>query len=415
MRHTTQKQQQQQAAYKNRSPCGSGSPGSGNRRAQGMGQSCQQASCAKWLSQDKASPKAGPWHVLNGELLGCLFRSGNSGGGSTIVGCSSSWLLAVLLLPAAEPASTTGCTLPLLARLLCPRTAAAPDRSRLSSSDARPLAPVAGLEKQELMSELTALGTAAAAANAPPDAPDAPDALGARSLLLLLLVLAPPALARALRSALDAAAAASMCAAHGGSGSSELPVAAVLNGLAAAAANGLDMPPLPQRVGAGFMLLCRLLLLLLRPDDGGRPGSAGVAAAAGVGCRGWPPACCGDAHGPAALLLLGAAATAAAFSGLSPPAGGGDRSMMTTVMLSRLPLSTAALVSTVAATRAAALREAPFSRARLMERSARSVASWLLSTSHSPSLASSNSSSRACRANTEICVRHNSSTGEHAS
>jgi hypothetical protein len=77
--------------------------------------------------------------------------------------------------------------------------------------------------------------------------------------------------------------------------------------------------------------------------------------------------------------------------------------MMTTVMLSLLPLSTAALVSTVAATLAAAFREAPLSRARLMDRRARSVASWLLNTSQSPSLASSKISSPAWRANTDIC------------
>lgn len=69
------------------------------------------------------------------------------------------------------------------------------------------------------------------------------------------------------------------------------------------------------------------------------------------------------------------------------------RSTTTTVTLSRLPRSTAARVSTVAAMRAALWREAPRWRARRRQRLASVQASWLESTSHSPSLASSRISS----------------------
>jgi hypothetical protein len=335
-----------------------------------------------WHCHGASSPKAGPWHVLNAEMLGCLYNSVMSGGGSMMVGCSSR-LLAVLLLPAvaAEPlASTMCCALLLLLRLLRPRTACAPDRSKLSSCVVKPLTP-AWLEKHEPISELTASGTACDAANAlPAEAP----AAELRSLLLLLAL--PPALLRPLRSLAAPADAPSMCAAHAGSGSSELPVAAVLKGLTAAAANGLDVFPLALRDGPGLALPCRLLLLL-RPDPGLQDPSAGASAC----CCPCTSCCC--VH--TALQSGCAAAPVLGLSALSPPAGGGDRSIMTTVMLSRLPLSTAAFVKTVAATRAAALRDAPFSRARLMDLRAKSVASWLLSTSHSPSLASSSSSSRA--------------------
>jgi hypothetical protein len=154
-------------------------------------------------------------------------------------------------------------------------------------------------------------------------------------------------------------------------------------------------------------LLLPLLLgrLPLPPQPAGAPAAS---ASPRAGC------CCSPLSGDCGPF---AAAAMAALSlhcrCCSPPAGVGAKSMMTTVMLSLLPLSTAALVSTVAATRAAALREAPFSRARLMERRARSVASWLLSTSHSPSLASSRISSRGWRANTEIYIHHRQAAGAH--
>ncbi len=61
---------------------------------------------------------------------------------------------------------------------------------------------------------------------------------------------------------------------------------------------------------------------------------------------------------------------------LPPPDFSLRRSTITTVTLSLLPRSIAALVSTDAAMRTAALREAPFSRARLMQRMHRLVASW---------------------------------------
>ena len=79
------------------------------------------------------------------------------------------------------------------------------------------------------------------------------------------------------------------------------------------------------------------------------------------------------------------------------------RSTTTTVTLSRLPRSTAALVSTVAAMRAADWRVAPLWRARRRQRFARLQASWLVSTSQRPSLASSSSSSSGLRASMVIC------------
>lgn len=81
------------------------------------------------------------------------------------------------------------------------------------------------------------------------------------------------------------------------------------------------------------------------------------------------------------------------------------RSTTTTVTLSRLPRSTAALVSTVAAMRAADWRVAPLWRARRRQRLARLQASWLVNTSHRPSLASSSSSSSGLRASMVICKR----------
>jgi hypothetical protein len=73
------------------------------------------------------------------------------------------------------------------------------------------------------------------------------------------------------------------------------------------------------------------------------------------------------------------------------------RSTTNTVMLSRLPRSIAAVVSTLALTRHAADLLAPRDRARALLRSANATASWLLNTSHRPSLASSSSSSSGVR------------------
>lgn len=116
-----------------------------------------------------------------------------------MVGCSSSWLLVVLQWPpvAADPlACAMCCVLLLLLRRLWPRTAAAPDKSRLSSSVARSLTP-AWFENEEPMSELMLAGRASAAANAlPVEAPPA------ELRNLLLLVPLPPVLGRALARSL---------------------------------------------------------------------------------------------------------------------------------------------------------------------------------------------------------------------
>lgn len=82
------------------------------------------------------------------------------------------------------------------------------------------------------------------------------------------------------------------------------------------------------------------------------------------------------------------------------------RSTTTTVTLSRLPRSTAALVRTVAAMRAADWRVAPLCLALRRQRFARLHASWLVSTSHRPSLARSSSSSSGLRAKMVICTGH---------
>lgn len=71
--------------------------------------------------------------------------------------------------------------------------------------------------------------------------------------------------------------------------------------------------------------------------------------------------------------VRGAPAPAASQS-VSPGAGF-FRSTMSTVTLSLLPRSMAAFVRTLAAMRTAALREAPFSLARSMQRTVRLVAS----------------------------------------
>ena len=96
------------------------------------------------------------------------------------------------------------------------------------------------------------------------------------------------------------------------------------------------------------------------------------------------------------------------FSDAKQPTTSPDmRSTTTTVTLSLLPLSTAALVRTVAAMRAADWRVAPRWRARRRHRLARLQASWLVSTSHRPSLANSSSSSSGLRAKMVICTRRN--------
>lgn len=135
-----------------------------------------------------------------------------------------------------------------------------------------------------------------------------------------------------------------------GRGNSELPVAAVLKGDAAAAANGLLTEDELRRPLPGLLPLCPLLLLGLpvaalsmpEPDLTG----TGLDTLSCATCFCVPCIQSGDAAFP---------------PDEQSAVDGGARSIMTTVMLSLLPRSTAALVSTVAATRAAALREAPFS------------------------------------------------------
>lgn len=138
----------------------------------------------------------------------------------------------------------------------------------LSSSEARPLIPDAS-EQQDRNSELTAAGRLVVT-NALPEAlaNALPEALALAAALRSLLLLLPPPLLRVLRSAIVAAGTTGStpdapAVAPVGSGNSELPVAAVLKGLAAAAAKGLHMLPLPLRLTAGLMLPCLLLLWLL--------------------------------------------------------------------------------------------------------------------------------------------------------
>lgn len=277
-----------------------------------------------------------------------------------MVGCSSK-VLDVVLPSAAELAAAMLLMLLNLPRTGLPvlRAAAAPDRSMLSSSSARLVMPVSAAAPVELLLMLPLPpGVLLAAANALPDDVAPVPELRKRPLL-------PPV--RLLRSAAGRAAVLAAAASPSqapelvadaplGSGSSELPVAAVLNGLAAAAANGLLTEEEPLRP-----LLGRLLLWL--PLLPGLPESAASL-----------PLIAEELAVSSALLAAIESLAASLFAehesgeegvAFSPaarsPADGGARSMITTVMLSLLPLSTAALVSTVAATRAAALREAPFS------------------------------------------------------
>mmetsp|Transcript_8416 Transcript_8416/g.21002 ORF Transcript_8416/g.21002 Transcript_8416/m.21002 type:complete len:218 (+) Transcript_8416:571-1224(+) len=123
------------------------------------------------------------------------------------------------------------------------------------------------------------------------------------------------------------------------------------------------------------------------------------AASAAAGCV--SVSCCVSA--PQHALHCSAAAASVASMAPSNATGLGVlRSTMTTVTLSLEPRSTAALVSTEAAMRTAALRDAPFSQARCRQRMARLIASWLDMTSHSPSLASSRKSSSPTRDSTVI-------------
>lgn len=303
-----------------------------------------------------------------------------------MVGCSSR-LLEVVLPSAAELALAM---LSMLGSAPQPRLAATaaaactPERSMLSSSfdssASDPCCCTAGgcMLLSALLLPILAVALAVAPANAlllPADAQPVPEPRS-RPLLALLRPLRSGVCIAAAAAVEPTAASASLPGAFPlpdaplGRGSSELPVAAVLNGLAAAAAKGFEPLPLPFRLPERPAPLLLPLLLGRLPLLPPPPGVAAASTPPGAGC------CCSPLSGEGGPF---AAAAMAALSlhcrCCSPAAGVGARSIITTVMLSLLPLSTAAFVSTVAATRAAALRDAPFSRARLMERSARSVAS----------------------------------------
>jgi hypothetical protein len=153
----------------------------------------------------------------------------------------------------------------------------APDKSMLSSSSASAVAwlvaPPAELTLQWVGRHEAKPLLPAAAKALPEEEVLLLPAAELRSLTLLAVPL--PVLARLLRSTASAAAAIAVPAVVGswsladapdGSGSSELPVAAVLKGLAAAAANGLDAHPPPTRTLLGRLLLLALPLLdLLLP------------------------------------------------------------------------------------------------------------------------------------------------------